>query len=551
MEDILKSTTAWPFMEAKKILKQIKNKVPEKGYVLFETGYGPSGLPHIGTFGEVARTTMVRNAFQAISDIPTKLVAYSDDMDGLRKVPTNIPCQDEMTKYIGFPLTSIPDPFGTNKSFGDHNNARLRSFLDSFGFDYEFRSATNMYKSGILDEKILLALEKYDEIMKIMLPSFREERKATYSPFMPVSPTTGRVLEVPLIAINSKKGTIVFKDEDGTEVEQEVTGGKAKLQWKADWAMRWAAFDVDYEMHGIDLTDTKTLSTQIVRLLGGRAPTTFCYSLFTDEQGKKISKSKGNGFSLEQWLRYAPKESLSLFMFKHPEQSKKLYFGIVPQHVDEYYRFLESAQTQTPTELVNNPVWHIHGGKIPKGNLPFSYSLLLNLAGVTKADTKETLWGFVSSYKPELNAQNSPELDKVMEYAINYYNDYERPAQKYKLPTEQEKLVLGNIAISLAKIPEDADPESTIQYTFYEIGKKYYGKPQLKEYFSMLYHTLFGKDNGPRMGTFTAIYGKDKTIRLIRRAISGELAQTKESTETTKLNQQTILMKKLNGTKQL
>ncbi len=523
-EQALMTATAWPFQEARKILKRIGNKVPEKGYVLFETGYGPSGLPHIGTFGEVARTTMVRNAFRALCDIPTRLIAYSDDMDGLRKVPTNIPQQEEMEKYIGHPLTVVPDPFGTAASFGAHNNERLCQFLDRFGFDYEFRSATQMYRSGKLDEQLLRTLEKYDEIMKIMLPSFRAERQSTYSPIMPISPTTGRVLEVPLIAVDPKKGTVIFRDEDGTEVEQEVTGGKAKLQWKVDWAARWKALDVDYEMHGIDLTETKVLSERIVKQLGGRCPMTFCYSLFMDEEGKKISKSKGNGFSLEQWLRYAPKESLSLFMYKKPEQSKKLYFGVVPQHVDEYFKFLESAQAAAGKELLNNPAWHIHGGNLPTEMLPVSYSLLLNLARTVRTDDKTALWRYVSSYKPELTPQNAPVLDAVMGYAINFYNDYEKPTQHFRMPTEQEKLVLGEIAIRLSKLSDTADAEKEIQYLFYDIGKKHYGEPQLRQYFKMLYETLFGKENGPRMGTFTAVYGKKQTVRLIRQAVSGELS---------------------------
>ncbi len=525
-DQALMATTAWPFREARKILKRIGNRVPKKGYVLFETGYGPSGLPHIGTFAEVARTTMVRTAFQALSDIPTMLIAYSDDMDGLRKVPTNIPHQQEMLQYIGMPLTMVPDPFGEASSFGEYNNKRLCHFLDSFKFDYEFRSATQMYQSGKLDEQLMRVLERYDEIMQIMLPSFREERQSTYSPIMPISPTTGRVLEVPLIAVNPVKGTVVFKDEDGTEVEQEVTGGKAKLQWKVDWAARWKALDVDYEMHGIDLSDTVVLSERIVRQLGGRSPMTFCYSLFMDEEGKKISKSKGNGFSLEQWLRYAPKETLSFFMYKKPEQSKRLYFGVVPQNVDEYYKFLAASQNRSGKELLNNPVWHVHHGQIPEDVLPISYALLLNLARTVRTEDKSVLWKYVSAYKPDLTPENSPVLDGILGHVLNFYNDYEKPTQQYRMPTEQERLVLGDIAICLSKLPDSADAEKEIQFLFYEIGKKYYGEPELKKYFKMLYETLFGKENGPRMGTFTAIYGKKQTIRLIRQAVSGELSQT-------------------------
>jgi lysyl-tRNA synthetase, class I len=292
---------AWPFEEARKLLARFNGKTPEKGYALFETGYGPSGLPHIGTFGEVVRTTMVRNAFRAMCDIPTRLFAFSDDMDGLRKVPDNIPNAELIRPHLGKPLTSVPDPFGTHESFGHHNNARLRAFLDSFGFEYEFQSATECYHSGRFDKTLLRVLDHYDAVINVILPTLGPERRATYSPFLPIDPGTGIVLQVPIVARDVKAGTVTYRDEaTGKLVEVPVTGGHCKLQWKADWAMRWVALEVDYEMAGKDLIDSVKLSSQICRVLGGRPPEGFNYELFLDEKGEKISKSKGNGMTVDE-----------------------------------------------------------------------------------------------------------------------------------------------------------------------------------------------------------------------------------------------------------
>lgn len=245
---------AWPFEEAKKILKRYaKTGLPET--VIFETGYGPSGLPHIGTFGEVARTSMVRHAFRILTEdkVKTRLICFSDDLDGMRKIPDNVPDKAALEPYLQMPLSAVPNPFGGDyKSFADHNNAMLCRFLDTFGFDYEFASATEYYQSGKFDAVLLKAVERYDGIMKVMLPTLGEERQATYSPFLPISPKSGRVLYVPMKSVDAKAGTITFDDEDGVETTLSVTGGKVKLQWKPDFGMRWAALGVDFEMFGKD-----------------------------------------------------------------------------------------------------------------------------------------------------------------------------------------------------------------------------------------------------------------------------------------------------------
>ena len=506
----------WPFVEARKILARIGNKTPKKGYVLFETGFGPSGLPHIGTFGEVARTSMVRWAFSKISDIPTRLIEFSDDMDGLRKVPTNIPNQDEVAKYIGCPLTRVPDPFGKYDSFAAHNNAMLCEFLDSFGFDYEFVSSTEMYKSGRFNDALVKILENYDKIMEIMLPTLGEERRQTYSPIMPISPSTGHVLAVPLLSVNPEKATVTFVDEDGTTVEQSVLNGNAKLQWKADWAMRWLALDVDYEMCGADLTDSYKLSGQIVKIIGGHQPDNLTYQLFVDEMGQKISKSKGNGITIDEWLTYANPESLALFMYTKPTTSKRLYFDVIPRSVDEYYQYLNAYDKQNDTEKMTNPAVYIHREHgVPVDRMPITYNLLLNLANAANTERIEDMWGYISAYNPELTPENNPELNKMAGYAVQYYHDFVKPAKQYREPTESERTVLRDLADGLAQFIGKTGIEKDVETYCYDIGKKYYDPSRLREFFAMFYNVLLGQTAGPRLPNFILIYGIEKTIEMI------------------------------------
>jgi lysyl-tRNA synthetase, class I len=428
LRELAETSNAWPFEEARKIVARLKKR--PKDEVIFETGYGPSGLPHIGTFGEVARTTMVRHAFRVLTDdkIKTRLIAFSDDMDGFRKVPDNVPNQEMLQKHLGKPLTQVPDPFGTHPSFGQHNNARLRAFLDAFGFDYEFLSSTECYKSGRFDKALLTMLERFEAVMKIMLPSLREERAQTYSPFLPVCPRTGVVLQVPVVAHDAKAGTISYDDpETGERITTLVTGGRCKLQWKPDWAMRWYALDIDYEMAGKDLIDSVKLSAEICRALGGTPPEGFNYELFLDEKGQKISKSKGNGLTIDEWLRYASPESLSLFMYREPKAAKRLYFDVIPRHVDEYQQFLDGYQRQDDKQRLSNPVWHIHAGNPPKPDMPITFTMLLTLVSSSNAENAETLWGFIGRYRPGVTPQTHPKLDAMVGYAIHYFRDFVLP----------------------------------------------------------------------------------------------------------------------------
>ena len=512
--------SAWPFAEARELLKRVGDTTPEKGYVLFETGYGPSGLPHIGTFSEVARTSMVRHAFQQLSDIPTKLFTFSDDMDGLRKVPDNVPNQELLAEHLDKPLTEVPDPFGTHESFGHHNNARLMAFLDSFGFEYDFKSSTEMYKAGVFDEALLKVLARYDEVMKVMLPSLREERQQTYSPFLPICQKTRKVLQVPILECNVDAGTIVYEDESGEKIEAPVTGGHCKLQWKPDWAMRWAALGVDYEMSGKDLIDSVKLSSKICRVLGSPPPVNLTYELFLDDKGEKISKSKGNGLAVEEWLRYAPPESLALFMYQKPKTAKRLYFDVIPKAVDEYLSHVEKFPGQEQDKQLENPAWHIHLGEPPHEEAHLSFNILLNLASVCHTEDKSVLWHFISRYRPGVTAENAPILDNLVEYAIRYYQDFIRPDKHYRQPTPDEAQALSDLKEGLQKLPSDA-PAEDIQTLVYETGKRE-AFPELKSWFRALYEILLGQSQGPRMGSFIALYGLNESIDLIDRALAGE-----------------------------
>ena len=520
LTELAQNSKAWPFGEARSLLKRINRQLPEKGYVLFETGYGPSGLPHIGTFGEVARTTMVRQAFETLTGMPTRLIAFSDDMDGLRKVPENIPEQEMLAQHLGKPLTEIPDPFGTHDSFGQHNNARLQAFLDEFGFDYEFKSSTETYKSGEFDETLMRILEEYEEVREVILPTLGEERRLTYSPFLPICPKTGVVLQVPTIARDATAGTITYKDNDGDEIEVPVTGGHCKLQWKVDWAMRWVALDVDYEMSGKDLIDSVDLSSKIARVIGGRPPANFTYELFLDDEGRKISKSIGNGISIEEWLRYAPPESLSQYMFQKPHQAKRLFFDVIPKNVDEYLQHVSKFAEQDDKTKLANPAWHIHAGKPPQEDAHLSYNILLNLASVVNTEDKAVLWHFISRYKPEATPENAPMLDKLTGYATNYFQDFIKPHKQYRAPDDMERVALKDLRETLATLPLDA-PAEDIQTQVYEVGKRH-PYEDLKAWFKSLYETLLGQSTGPRMGSFIALYGVEETKELIGKVLAEE-----------------------------
>ncbi|MFV2034331.1 MAG: lysine--tRNA ligase [Halocynthiibacter sp.] len=520
------TSKAWPFEEARRVLKRVERKGPDsgpdsgpdKGYVLFQTGYGPSGLPHIGTFGEVARTTMVRRAFEMISDIPTRLLCFSDDMDGFRKVPGNVPMQEELTLDLNLPLTKVRDPFGTHAGFAQHNNARLCEFLDRFGFDYEFASSTDYYTSGRFDEMLIVALERFDKIQEIMLATLGPERRATYSPFLPISPKTGHVLQVPTLERNVAKGTIVYQEPDGERIEIAVTGGNVKMQWKPDWALRWAALGVDYEMSGKDLIDSVTQASKICRAMGQNPPESLTYELFNDEHGQKISKSKGNGLSMEEWLTYAAPESLQYFMYQKPKSAKRLYFDVIPKAVDEYHQQLRAFAAQNETQQLANPVFHVHARDVPLSDMVVPFGMLLNLASVSAAEDKAQLWGFIRRYAPQATPATHPGMDAAVGFALRYYNDFVKPAKVYRAPDALEREALGELLEVLRAWQGPADPEA-LQNAVFAVGRERFDP--LRNWFTALYEVLLGACQGPRFGGFIALYGVEQTARLIEDALGG------------------------------
>tara|TARA_B100000886_G_scaffold339516_1_gene305201 strand:+ start:2039 stop:3601 length:1563 start_codon:yes stop_codon:yes gene_type:complete len=511
--DLIQSTSSWPFVEVRKLLKDRKKLIEKKKKITFQTGYGPSGLPHIGTFGEVARTSMMINALRYINKIDYELITFSDDMDGLRKVPDNIPNEGILQKNLGKPLTSIPDPFNKFNSFGEHNNEMLKEFLKKFNFKFIFESSTKNYQKGIFNNSLMRVLEKYDEIMNTILPTLRNERRKSYCPFLPICPNSGKVLEIPLISMNKQTGDVIF-DNGGQKLETSILDGKCKLQWKVDWAMRWFTFDVDFEMYGKDLTESAILSNKICRTLGKNPPNGFAYELFLDEKGEKISKSKGNGISIEQWLRYASPESLSLYMYPNPKRAKKLYSEVVPKTVDEYLSFIEKYQTQDMKNKILNPVWHVHNGNPPNEKVVMPFSMLLNLVGSSNADTKEVLWKFINRFHKEINPKEYKILDELTGYAINYFKDKVEPNKKFKTPNLEEKKALKNLVIKLKTINQSLKPEE-IQTHVYTAGKENGYEKNLRDWFKLIYEVVFGEENGPRIGFFISFFGLNETIKLI------------------------------------
>ena len=528
--ELLRASKAWPVVEAARLLERVEKNPPNNGYVLFETGYGPSGLPHIGTFAEVFRTSLVRQAFRRLSDLPTRLFAFSDDMDGLRAIPDNIPNAEMVAQHLQKPLTSIPDPFGMAESYGHNMNQRLRAFLDGFGFEYEFVSATDCYRAGRFNEVLRRVLERHDEILQVVLPTLGAERQETYSPILPICPKSGRVLQVPILQTDPEAGTVVYRNAAGQVVEQSIMDGQAKLQWRPDWAMRWTALGVDYEMSGKDLIDSVKVSSRICRILGGTPPEGFSYELFLDEHGHKISKSKGNGITVDEWLRYGTKESLKLYMFQAPRKAKRLYFDVIPRHVDDYFGLLERYRQQAPDERLHNPVWHIHDARPPQYHLPISFAMLLNLASVANAEAPAVLWSFIRRYAPDATPESAPMLEELIGHALAYYRDFVKPSKRYRLPDANERAALSELAGWLDAFEPDAVPgedrlaaiAEAIQQEVYEIGKRHGFADDLRAWFQALYEILLGQSKGPRFGSFVAYYGIAETTALIRRVLDGE-----------------------------
>ena len=473
--------------------------------VVFETGYGPSGPPHIGTFAEVVRTSWVRRAFEELTGMSTLLVAFSDDYDGFRRVPDGMP--DSMNEHLGYALTTVPDPFGEHQSFGDRNNALLRGFLDRFHFtDIDFVSSTESYQSGVFDETLLKVWDNYQAIMDVMIPTLGAERAATYSPFMPLD-ALGRVLQVP-VRLGQERGTIVYESPTGT-VLSRVTGGEAKLQWKIDWAMRWAALGIDYEMHGKDLIESQQISSKVCRILGVEPPLTYFYELFLDAEGQKISKSKGNGLSMEDFLSYTIPPALEHFMFGSPRSASRLHHGVIGRSTDDYLKALKAYPALGDRQRLDSPVWHIHRGNPPIHETDISYGLLINLATVTAAPSGDVLTRHMGGLD-DLSESDSVLVQSMIDGAVAYVGDHVE--RSVRSPTPMEETALSDLATRLEAM-EDVSAED-YQTVVYQVGKDH-GFDPLRSWFQCLYEVLLGSSDGPRFGNFIAAYGRRETIDLI------------------------------------
>lgn len=533
---------AWPFQEAQKLVEKINREEAagnrKHDYVLFETGYGPSGLPHIGTFAEVARTTWVRHAFEELSDRPTRLFAFSDDMDGLRSVPDNIPNKKMLQGHLGKPLCEIPDPFEEEESFSGYMNAKLRSFLDQFGFDYEFKSSKDQYRGGVFNDGLVQILENYEGVRDIILPTLGQKKgdgadRSNWSPFMPVCTNCGKVYTTSVAEVHPADGEITFRcdqpfrDKNGNEIEScghseriPVTDGRVKVGWKVDWALRWYVFGVDYEMYGKDLIESAELSSKLVRLIGGEPPAGFFYEMFLDENGQKISKSKGNGLEIEEWLEYGPIESLSWFILQNPTKARKLHFDVIPRSVDDYLDDRAKLGNSEGDELYENSAWFIHHDQLVEGNTVdyeagVSYSMLLNLVSVLNTDDKEIVWNYVRRYEPD--ADKNPEImDDMIDRALAYYREFVAPTKVYELPSD-EMMPAVNALMEFLEGYEGDDAEE-IQSATYSAGKD--SGVKLGKWFATMYKLLLGQDRGPRLGTFIKLYGVDETLELLREKLA-------------------------------
>ena len=546
---------AWPFAEARKLSLRLKREQAQpngtqggtqektsKRVVRFQTGYGPSGLPHIGTFGEVLRTSMVRKAFSVLEpDMETELVCFSDDMDGLRKIPDTIPNPESLKPHLGKPLSAVPDPFGCCPSFAQHNNEALKKFLDDFGFTYTFQSATEGYQSGKFDQGLQRMLECYEPVLKLMQASLGEERRQSYSPFLPLCPESGVVLQVSVEEIDVAKGTILYRHPDGKARETSVFGGKCKLQWKPDWAMRWFVLDIDYEMYGKDLIPSAEMSQQILRLMGKNAPEGFAYELFLDEQGEKISKSRGNGLTIEQWLTYASADSLAYYMYKKPKTAKRLFFDCIPRCLDEYLddrrRFDKANETQENEAhekeaqvKIENPVFHIEHQVLSTVSDSVSFSLLQNLVSAvglqsSALDQEHLRTAWMPLLQQELEADGRTLSDKqrdtiqrLWDYALAYDRDFVRPSCAPRAAAASEKVAIDKLVVRLQELPVDAALEE-IQSVVYAVGCEEGYKDKLRAWFAMLYEVLLGQSTGPRFASFLKIYGLEAGIAMLQKAV--------------------------------
>jgi lysyl-tRNA synthetase class 1 len=513
--------TSWPFKEAQKLQKRFFDFPPHP--VRFETGFGPSGMPHIGTFAEVARTTWVRHAFESLTNQPTELIAFSDDMDGLRKVPLNLPNPDMLAENLGKPLCDIPDPFGERESYSAHMNQMLVAFLDSYRFDYTFQSSQEAYRRGDFNDGLAVILGRVDEIKQMILPTMSESKRTHWSPFFPICEKCGRIYTTRVTGYHATDNTIdyVCDREDGGfthcghKGSTSIFNGRVKVGWKIDWALRWYSYDIGYEMYGKDLIESAKLSGKIVRKMGKQPPTGLFYELFLDEQGRKISKSVGKGLTIDAWISYAPLESLLYYIFQNPKQAKRLFWGIVPKSVDDYLAGLNQYETLDPDKRPNATIWHLfnQGKTVPTYRSPINFSLINNLISAVGADDIDLILEYLKRYDSSIGNEMSI-MEDLVKKAMNYYRDFILPKKDYRSPTDREKGMLKLLHAKLAGY--EGNDEDELQSIPFAVARESDESP--KAFFKMFYEVVFGQERGPRFGTFVQLVGKEKALHLLKKA---------------------------------
>ena len=512
---------SWPFKEAEKLCKRFQH--PPESPVRFETGFGPSGLPHIGTFAENARTTWVRHAFEFLTGWPTQLIAFSDDMDGLRKVPLNMPRQDMLANHLGKPLCHIPDPFETSDSYSGTMNTKLRSFLDGYQFDYTFQGSYEAYQRGDFNEGLEIILRNVDAVKSIILPTMSAEKGRDWSPFFPICGKCGKINSTRVTGYdvaNNAVGYVCDRQEDrakgcGYQGTASIFNGHVKVGWKVDWALRWYAYDIAYEMYGKDLIESAKLSGRITRLMGKQPPTGLFCELFLDEDGRKISKSVGKGLTIDSWTMYAPLESLLYYIFQNPKQAKRLFWGIVPKSVDDYLLGLNNYHSLDAQKKPDSPLWHLFnkGAGVPEFKTSINFSLVNNLVSAVGADDRELILEYLKRYDPGIEAHRAV-IEDLVNKAMNYYRDFIVPHKRYRMPTTQEKKMLMRLRDELAAY--EGDDEKEIQTLPFAVAREYSEPPN--NFFKLFYEVVFGQERGPRFGTFVRLVGKEKAISLLDEA---------------------------------
>ncbi|MFH2218432.1 MAG: lysine--tRNA ligase [Pseudomonadota bacterium] len=512
------SYKCWPFKEADKLRKRYTEtpNIP----VRFETGFGPSGMPHIGTFAEVARTTWVRHAFEFLTRWPTQLIAFSDDMDGLRKVPLNLPQQEMLTENLGRPLCRIPDPFGECESYSAYMNNKLREFLDSYSFDYTFQSSHEAYTRGDFNDGLSVILQKVEDVKAIILPTMSEAKRANWSPFFPICENCGRINSTQVTGYDIENNAIDYSCEQeegevkscGHKGTASIFNGKVKVGWKIDWALRWYSYDIGYEMYGKDLIESARLSGKICRLMGKQPPTGLFYELFLDAKGRKISKSVGKGLTIDSWMSYAPLESLLFYIFQNPKQAKRLFWGIVPRSVDDYLSNLIQYRSMDPEDHPESTIWHLFnkGETVPSYNAAINFSLINNLISAVGADDIDLILEYLKRYDSSMEKYGTV-IEDLVKKAMNYYRDFILPDKKYRTPTEKEKKMFNALRNELAEY--DGDDENELQSLPFNVVRAFDESP--KNFFKMFYEVLFGQERGPRFGTFVRLVGKEKALSLL------------------------------------